>query len=256
MSTDRPGPALAPSIGLCPVPLPRLDAGEDHPPRPPRPARLPLAGQRGGGHPIVPEVVAEARALLEGTRLSFDAIAARTGVSATTLCRWRKRNRWQRPADPGPHPVRPPRYRRGRGRPYAADGTGMARDLVTSTLLSQKAIARQVGVSQAQISVWIRKYGWERPPVPSYSKRFAAAGRKGVLATEGDRRGRPYAPHVRRDARNLWELTRLGTTMIGSRLGVHPGTVARWAKEDAWERPRGRANAAQLRGYFAKLRWG
>lgn len=229
-------------------------AGEDQP-LPPRPARLQLKGQRGGGHPIVPEVFAEARALLEGTRLSFKAIAARIGVSPTTLCRWRKRNRWQRPAAPGPDRVRPARYRRGRGTPYAADAVGMARDLVTGTLLSQKRIAAQVGVSQAQISVWIHAREWERPPVPHYSKRFAAAKRKGVLAAVGDKRGRPYARHVRRDARNLYELTRLGTTMIGSRLGVHPGTVARWAKEDGWERPHGRAGAAQLRGFFGSGKW-
>ncbi|NNM73293.1 hypothetical protein [Enterovirga aerilata] len=194
--------------------------------------------------------MAAARALLEGTRLSFEAISERTGVSATSLCRWRKRNGWQRPAAPGPDRVRPPRYRRGRGRPYAADAIGMARDLVTGTLLSQKAIARQVGVSQAQISVWIRRRGWERPAVPSHSRRFAASKRRGVLAGAGDRRGRPYAPEIRKEARALYELTRLGTALIGARLGVHPGTVARWAREDAWERPRGRANAAQLRGFF------
>ena len=247
-----PAEPCAPSTGLCPVPLPG-GAGEDQP-RCARPPRLPLAGQRGGGHPIVPEVVAEARALLEGTRLSFKAIAARTGVSRTTLCRWRKRNRWARPGA-SEAPARPTRYRRGRGTPYAADAVGMARDLVTGTLLSQTAIARQVGVSQAQISVWIRAGGWERPPVPPRSKRFAASKRTGVLAGEGDRRGRPYAPTVRRDACNLYELTRIGTALIGARLGVHPGTVARWAKEEAWERPRGRAGRAQLRGFFGSGKW-
>jgi uncharacterized protein YjcR len=198
--------------------------------------------------------LAEARALLEGTRLSFKAIAARTGVSRTTLCRWRKRNRWVRPGA-SEAPARPTRYRRGRGTPYAADAVGLARDLLTGTLLSQKAIARQVGISQGQLSVWIRTRGWERPPVPARSKRFAASKRTGVLAAEGDRRGRPYALQVRREARAMWELTRIGTALIGARLGVHPGTVARWARQDAWERPRGRAGRAQLRGFFGTGQW-
>lgn len=242
----------------------------------PRPPRLPLAGQRGGAHPIVPEIVAEARALLEGTRLSFDAIAERTGVSPTTLCRWRKRNRWVRPGA-SEAPARPVRHRRGRGLPYAGCVVAQARDLLTGTLLSQKAIARQVGVSQAQISVWLRKRCWERPSAPPDvgsarfgllrgwnagssgsrgGRRFAASRRGGVLASEGDRRGRPYAGSVRAEARALWEVTRLSTAVIGARLGVHPGTVARWSKEEAWERPRGRAGRAQLRGFFGAMRRG
>jgi hypothetical protein len=129
-----------------------------------------------------------------------------------------------------------------------------ARALLTGTLLSQAAIARQIGVSQWWVGDLLRRRGWERPPVPPRSKRFAASGRKGVLASEGDRRGRPYAREVRRDGCNLWELTRLGTALIGARLGVHPATVARWAKEESWVRPRGRAGRAQLRGFFGSQR--
>ena len=221
--------------------------------RRPVPERVALRGQRGGGHAIVPERVAEARGLLEETRLSFDAVAERTGISATTLCRWCKRGAWLRPgmAD---RPARPVRYRRGRGTPYAAEAVGMARRLVTTSLQSQKQIARQVGVSQAQISVWIRERGWERPAAPPRSKRFAASARTGALATSGDRRGRPYDQQVRREARVLWELTRLSTALIGARLGAHPGTIARWAREESWERPHGRAGRNQLRGYFGMLR--
>lgn len=236
----------------------------------PRPARVALKGQRGGGARIVPEVVAAARELVEGTTLTSAAIAKRLGVSPTSMSRWRKRGRWRRPAEAerGGSPFRPPRYPRRRGRPYAADGVGAVRDLVTRTLLSQKAIARQVGISQAQVSVWMRKHGWQRPtPRPSGglglarfgapaadtsggSARFAAARRTGPLEQEGDRRGRPYAAASRAEARSLWELTRLSTRMIGSRVGAHPGTVARWAKEESWTRPPGRAGREQLRGFF------
>jgi hypothetical protein len=37
---------------------------------------------------------------------------------------------------------------------------------------------------------------------------------------------------------------------------MHPGTVARWAKEAAWRRPPGRIGVRQLRGYFGSLRRG
>lgn len=219
----------------------------------PRPARLPVRGQRGGGHPIAPDVVAEARRLLEGSRLTFGQVSRLTGVSRTTLCRWCKRGRWNRPEPPGG--MRPPRYfrYRRRGLPYAADAVGRVRDLVTGTLLSQKKIATTVGVSQERVSAWTRRRGWLRPSPLRGSKRCAASARTGPLATAGDRRGRPYAAATRREARSLWELTLLSIALIGARLGAHPVTVARWAKEGGWERPRGRLGRAQLRGYFGML---
>ena len=64
------------------------------------------------------------------------------------------------------------------------------------------------------------------------------------------------AAEARRDARQLWELTRLPTSVIGARVGAHRVTVARWAKEEAWERPHGRPGARQLRGYFGMLKGG
>lgn len=255
--TTLPMRVIAARVGLPRSTLSKLK--RRHGWRRPFPARIALAGQRGGGHPIVPAVMAEARTLLEGespdrVRLSFAAVSARTGASTTTLCRWCKRGGWRRPAAGSAAPVRPARYRRGRGRPYAADAVGVARRLVTTSLLPQAAIARTVGISQAQVSVWMREHGWVRPSVPSASKRFAAAARRGPLAQAGDRRGRPYAPEVRREARALWELTRLPTAIIGTRIGAHAVTVARWAKQEAWERPRGRAGARQLRGFFGAQR--
>ncbi|WP_375458479.1 helix-turn-helix domain-containing protein [uncultured Enterovirga sp.] len=88
-----------------------------------RPAR---AGRRsaGCGRPFGPAIVAEAQRLVETTELSFAAIAARTGVSRTTLCRWRKRRKWARPNPNGDGRARPARYFRQRGRPYAADAVG------------------------------------------------------------------------------------------------------------------------------------
>lgn len=216
--------------------------------------RLPL----GCGRPYRAEIVGRARQLMEGTAMPFKVIAAALGIGRTTLHRWWKRHGWVRPRGPAPRsgPESGPGWRaaparaRRRGRPIYADGVDAVYVLVTGSLLSQTEIARRTGVSQERVSAWMRKRGWTRPPVPPGSKRFAAAGRRGRLASAGDRRGRPYDAAVRAEARALWEGTRLSTALIGARLGVHPGTVARWAKEEAWVRPRGRLGARQLRGFF------
>lgn len=226
--------------------------------RPPG-VRASRIGQPGGG--FVPEVVAGVRALVEGTTLSETAIAARTGVGRTTISRWRKRRDWRRPAEaptflPKPRAdgrARPTRYRMAAGQPYAADVVGQCHLLLTRTLLSQGAIADRLGVSKGWVGRMLRRRGWTRPPIGPGSKRFAASRRTGPLEEAGDRRGRPYAAATRKEARAMWELTRLPTSLIGSRVGAHPVTVARWAREEAWIRPHGRAGRAQLRGFFGAV---
>lgn len=214
---------------------------------------------KGCGRPYRAEVVARAKTLMEGP-MPFGAIVAELGIGRTTLHRWWKRYGWVRPAGPVPRsgPGSGPGWRaaasrsRRRGRPIHGDGVGAVRDLVTGTLLSQAAISRRTGVSQERISAWMRQRGWTRPE-PQSARRFAASRRTGVLAAEGDRRGRPYAPAVRSEARMLWQETLLPTALIGERLGVHAGTVARWAKAEAWVRPKKRLGRAQLRGYFGAV---
>lgn len=193
---------------------------------------------------------AAARARIEGSRDSLETIALELGITSPTLFRWKKQFGWRRP----PSPPRPgPSYHRSRplGRPYAADAIGIAKRLVTQSLLSQEKIAAQAGISQQTVSDWMRKRGWTRPPVPPGSPRFAAGKRCGPLAETGNRRGRPYAPESRREARALWELTRLSTTLIAARCGVSRDAVARWARKEGWDGPRGRAGVRQLRGFFA-----
>jgi DNA-binding transcriptional regulator YdaS (Cro superfamily) len=206
--------------------------------------------------------MAAARPLVEGTALSEGAIARRLGVAPGSVARWRKLYGWTRPPEaptflPPPRAdglSRPVRSRLRRGKPYMTDAVEGARVLLTTTLLSQKAIAKQIGVSQWWVGQIMRRRGWERPAVPSYSRRFAAGRRVGVLATQGDRRGRPYAPELRKEARFLWEFTLLPTSLIGARLGVGPSTISLWSLKEGWERPKGRAGARQLRGYYASLR--
>lgn len=257
--TDLPQHVIAARVGVCRATVSNLRVR--HGWTRPGPARL--RGQRGGDNPVLAAAIAAARPLIEDTTLSLTAIAKRLGVGRSSLMRWRVRFGWRRPKGaptflPPPRAdgrVRPVRYRSVPGRPYAADAVERARALLTGTLLSQKAIARQIGVSQWWVGQLLRRKGWERPPVPPRSKRFAASRRTGTL-TDGDRRGRPYAREVRRDARNLWEHTLLSTRMIGLRVGCSLNTVARWAREEAWERPRGRSSARKLRGYFGRMRGG
>jgi uncharacterized protein YjcR len=196
---------------------------------------------------------------MEGTRLPFKAVAAELGIGRTTLHRWWKGHGWERPAPPprrsGPDSpgwhFAAGRSPRRRGRPIRVDGIEAVRLLVVGTLLSQKEISRRTGVSQERVSAWIRARGWTRPA--ARPGRFGASRRVGVLAEGGDRRGRPYAVSVRREARVLWQDTLLPTSLIGARLGVHPATIARWSKEGTWERPPGRRGARQLRGFFGVL---
>jgi transposase-like protein len=190
--------------------------------------------RRPGRYP--PETREAARALVEGTRLGLERIGLELGIGPATLSRWVRRCRWQRPATAA-H-ARPARYRVPRGRPYAGDAVEKVRDLVTGTLLSQKRIAAQAGVSQPTVSIWIRKRGSVRPSPKPWSRRFAASARAAPLAATGSRRGRPYAPETVAAARGWYEQTELSTVIIATRVRVTPVTVARWAKAGGWTRPR------------------
>jgi transposase len=206
----------------------RAAAGEGLPPGRP--------GTCGPGGRHSPETRQAARAMVEGTQLGLERIALALGIGVATLARWVRSERWPRPAG-GSH-FKPARYRIPRGRPYAADAVGTVRDIVTATLLSQKRIAAQAGVSPPTVSSWIRKRGWTRPSPRPGSRRFAAASRAAPLAETGSRRGRPYAPETVTTARRLYEQTELPTLLIAARVRVSPVTVAKWAKQGGWTRPR------------------
>ncbi len=213
------------------------------------------AGEGGATYPVIPglaggenpepttglrraETRDAARAMVEGTRLGLERIGLELGIGTATLSRWVRRGGWHRPAPPDKAGPSHYRSRTRRGRPYMADAVETARDLVTGTLLSQKRIAAQAGVSQATVSIWIRKRGWIRPAPRRGSRRFAAAARTAPLATTGNRRGRPYAPEIVAEARRLFVQTELPTIIIAARLRVTPVTVARWARLGGWTRPR------------------
>lgn len=109
---------------------------------------------------------------------------------------------------------------------------------MTGTLLPQARIAERAGVSQATISMWIRRRGWTRPPARPESHRFAASRRMAPTAESGDRRGRRYDEGIVAEARLLYQQTELPTAIIAARLRVSAVTVARWAKGQGWLRPR------------------
>ncbi len=180
---------------------------------------------------------AAARALIEGSRLGLERIGLTLGIGTATLFRWQRRYRWTRPAPPDKAGPTYFRYR-SRGRPYAADAVGTARDLVTGTLLSQKRIAARAGVSQASISKWIRRRGWTRPADKPGSRRVAASRRTAPTAESGSRRGRPYGPATVAEARRLYTETELSTDMVAARVRVSPVTIALWARTNGWTRPR------------------
>jgi hypothetical protein len=175
--------------------------------------------------------------MVEGTRLGLERIGLELGIGTATLFRWTKRFRWQRPAAPDRPGPSHYRSRTRRGRPYMADAVETARDLATGSLLSQTRIAAQAGVTQATISIWIRKRGWTRPEPRPGSRRFAASVRTAPLAATGSRRGRPYAPEIAAEARLLFVQSELPTMVIAARLRVTPVTVARWARLGGWTRP-------------------
>jgi hypothetical protein len=178
--------------------------------------------------------------MVEGSRLGLERIGLELGIGTATLFRWQKRFRWRRPAPPdkaGPMHFRS----RRRGRPYGGDAVGIARDLATGTLLPQRRIAAQAGVSQATISKWIAGRGWVRPPaMPGRSgrRRFAAGRRTAPIANTGDCRGRPYSPEIVAEAHRLYRQTELPTLIIAARVHVTRVTVARWAQARGWTRPR------------------
>lgn len=246
---------------------------------------------RRRGRPYPPELVAAVRALVEGTGLTYREIARRTGVSSAMACRWRRLHGWRRPEEaarpvhPGAsglraarrearrqrrweHRIRqesetgalgrqkPPRALRRPGRPYRADTIEAVRVLVVGSVLSYRVIAARTGICSETAWRWTRRHGWRRPNLPVIARRSAAARRTAPVATAGNRRGRPYAPEIRREARALWELTALPTALIAARLGLRPGTVSLWARREAWERPRGRPTGRQLRRFHGMRRRG
>lgn len=195
-----------------------------------------------------------ARALVEGSALPQAVIAARLGIGRATLSRWLKAGCWRRPPeaptflrprrDGGARPVR---YRSMTGRPYAADAVGAAKLLLTQTLLSQAAIAARLGVGATWVFRLLRRTGWTRPAVPRGSRRFSAFVRTAPVATNGDRRGRPYAPETVAAARELYEAAGFSTRFVAVRVGVSEATLQRWAREKGWRRPRELGEAAGRR---------
>ena len=204
---------------------------------------------------------AAARVRVEGSRDGMERIAREFGIGRMTLYRWAKRFGWRRPPPPD-IPVRPDAARQGFyrsrrfGRPYGGDAVGIARDLVTGSILPIRRIAAQAGVSPSTVLDWTARHGWTRPPPKPRSRRAAAERRAAAIsAATGGRSRRAYPPGVVAAAGEFYRTTEFPTTYIAARVGATRERVAFWARIGGWTRPRdqedphGRGRRRRRRGY-------
>jgi transposase len=186
---------------------------------------------------------AAVRVRVEGSRDGTERIAREFEIGRATLCRWAKRFGWKRPAATGASGVAakgPGLLPLARfGRPYGGDAVGLARDLVTGSILPIRRVAAQVGVSPSTVLGWAARRGWERPPAKSRSRREAAERRAAAMAdATGGRSRRAYPPEVVARAGELYRTTELSTRMIAARVKTTRERVAFWARSGGWTRPR------------------
>ena len=180
---------------------------------------------------------AAARVRVEGSRDGMARIAREFGIGRVTLHRWAKRFGWRRPA-PAAGPIGFFRSKR-RGRPYGGDAVGLARDLVTGSILPIRRIAAQVGVSPATVLGWAARRGWTRPLPKPRSRRAAALRRAETIAlATGGRSRRAYPPEIVARAGELYRTTAIPTRLIAARVGATRERVAFWARSGGWTRPR------------------
>ncbi len=174
-----------------------------------------LTGRR---RPYPAEIVAAARALIEGTGLRFDEIAERIGVGAATVGRWARRGGWTRPGKGG-EARRTCRSSTGRTSDPPACVIPMSAEGSSRSTLDRRASFETVGSADL--------LRMTSASVPRAS--FAAADRV-------PRRGR-YGPVDHEAARALIEGSRLSRERIGIELGIGGTTLFHWQKRFRWRRP-------------------
>lgn len=108
------------------------------------------------GRPYGGDAVSAARDLVTGSVLPLRQIAARAGVSQSTVSGWSVRHGWTRPAAvaTGRRLDRPP---------YGPAVVAAARELYETTTLSTRMIAARAKATRERVARWARTGGWTRP---------------------------------------------------------------------------------------------
>jgi hypothetical protein len=97
------------------------------------------------------DAVSTARDLVLGSNLTSGRIAARAGISRSTLWGWTKRGGWTRAVATGrSHP------------PYGPDVVAAARELYEGTELSVRLVAARAKTTPERVRHWARTKGWIR----------------------------------------------------------------------------------------------
>lgn len=132
-------------------------------------------------------------------------------------------------------------FKFGCRQPHGPDVVERARVLVEDSVLSQVAIAAEVGVSRNTIVNWQRREGWVRPPGKRRGRGVVAAGevrpRPRRMASGG--KARFYGPEIVEAVRRLVEDSVLTQGAIAARTGVSHETIRIWTAREGWSRPAG-----------------
>ena len=107
------------------------------------------------GRPYGGDAVSTARDLVTGTILPLRRIAARAGVSHSTVCAWSVRHGWARPKAVAAG-------RRLDRAPYGPAVLASARELYQTTTLSTRMIAARAKTTRERVAYWARANGWTR----------------------------------------------------------------------------------------------
>lgn len=197
------------------------------------------------GKPYVPDVIERVRVLVEGTALSQAAIAARTGIGATTVNTWIKRRRWTRPQDAARWPRAAALDRADLGRRFRLDFEIVQR-------LAEEAAGRLEQEMDPKAVRRARDLA-ERARRAAFVQDTHAPGRRGRLRVPPDDgfglirlstqppggQGQPYEDDVVAGARRLVETTTMGRDDIARQVGVCAMTISRWTRANGWVRPYG-----------------
>lgn len=176
------------------------------------------------------DTIEAARALVEGTTLSLDIIAAQVGVQRETVARMRDRHGWTRPAGarvPG---------RAGGGHAIGPEVVEAARALVEGTALPQAVIAARLGIGRATLGRWGKARRWTRPPEAPTFLRPCPDGRARPVRYLSIK-GRPYAADAVGTAKYLLTETLMSQAAIAKRLGVSSAWVCRQLHRKGLTRP-------------------